>query len=228
MKIFLLFFLTFLTFSCSRQSNSVGYQVFLAPHGFEIFYDSWRTQTTKNLYTPGSITLNGSYFGMDSSWASIPAGLWVSENRETFPLRTDDPNLSHVFSDCDGVYSIMANEAWQKTLCSKQNFAFQAWPLVINEWQLASDFSHSWHAGEPHERTLIGLDHSTREVFFFVFPEKHSLLEVGKMIQKDRRFAQRKSFDLLNLDGGPSTAYYDGKKGFRENEKLPIILRITP
>jgi hypothetical protein len=31
---------------------------------------------------------------------------------------------------------------------------------------------------------------------------------------------------VINLDGWPSTAYYDGEKWFRENEKLPIIFRI--
>ncbi len=55
--------------SCVRElpqskniSTNPDFLVFEAKNGFEIFYDSGATKSLEDLYTPGSIILNGSYF----------------------------------------------------------------------------------------------------------------------------------------------------------------------
>jgi hypothetical protein len=71
----------------------------------------------------------------------------------------------------------------------------------------------------------MGVTHGG-QVYFFIFSEKISLREAGEKIMHNPKF-RNTDIDIVNLDGGPSTSYYDGKNGFRENEKLPILIKIN-
>ena len=232
MKKFLLL-LSLILVSCSQDVSRVhetwswdGFRFFSASD-FDILYDSWATRSVRDLYTTGSTLINGSYFGVTASGVYFPAWLWMTEGKTFSDLMTDDPNLTHVISQCDRKWSIISNEAWLKSFCTSWYArAFQAGPLVINEWQIAWDFGNSWHASGKYERTLLGLDHATGQMYFFVFSSGVSLKEASKNILADPLFSAQNSLDVINLDGWPSTAYYDGEKWFRENEKLPIIFRI--
>jgi hypothetical protein len=46
------------------------------------------------------------------------------------------------------------------------------------------------------------------------------------LILDDERFS-RDPITVINLDGGPSTAFFDGKNGFRSDKKLPIVFCIN-
>ena len=87
--------------------------------------------------------------------------------------------------------------------------AFQAGPLVLSG-NILQDFGQSWHARESHERTLIGKT-KTGKVYFFISRQQLSLSQIGEQIARDPRF-QQDPITVLNLDGGPSTAYFDGEK----------------
>lgn len=201
-----------------------------APHGFEVFFDSRATHTARELYTSGSTMINGSYFGQTDSGVYYPAGLWIEKWKQSYSLEQSDPNLSHVvlYRPYGDSLTIVANSetSEQIPMCIQNPAgctAFQAGPLVLSGGIL-QDFWDSWHARESHERTLIGKTQSGK-VYFFVSPQKISLTQAGKEIWSDPRF-QNDPITLLNLDGWPSTAYFNGTHGFRENKKLPIFFRI--
>ena len=211
--------------SVKNISTNPDFLVFEAKNGFEVLYDSGATKSLEDLYAPGSIILNGSYFWLIDSGVYMPAWLWIEDGKKFSEMRTDDPNLSMVISRCDTHWSINNNYSWNKRYCANWwKSVFQAWPLVLNEWLIASSFSGSWHANWFHERTMMGLTHDN-EVFFFVFTKKVSLRMAWEAIMKSHQFAHT-DIDVVNLDGWPSTAYFDGNTGFNENSKLPILIRI--
>ena len=235
MQRYLLPFLIFLLASCTQISSSVSIVpiwdemiVIAAPHGFEIFFDSGATHTARDLYISGSTVINGSYFWVTDSRAYYPAGLWRSGTDETSPAIFDDPNITHVVrishSEPQRV-TIFPNKDLLFMKWWGEDDAFQAGPLVLSGNTL-QDFWDSWHARESHERTLIGQTASGK-VYFFISGQQLSLSQIGEQIARDPRF-QQDQITVLNLDGGPSTAYYDGTLAFRENKNLPIFIRINP
>ena len=205
------------------------YYVVEAKHGFEIVYDPQATYSVKEYYESGKFILNGSYFWMTPSGWYYPAGLWISNPRkeslkiQSHDIWRTDPNLDTIVAQCDGKWELYTLDGFLKTFCN-YTYAFQTWPLVINEWWITSSFSGSWHANEPHERTMMAKTHDGN-VFFIIFSSGITLSDAGKKIMSDPLFSG-KDIDVVNLDGWPSTAYYDGTYGFRENENLPIILRV--
>ncbi len=232
---YLLPFLIFLLSACSTVTQPIltlppwdDLITIEAPHGFEIFFDSGATHTARDLYVSGSIVLNGSYFWVTDSWVYYPAGLWRSGIIELSPAIFDDPNITHVVR-------ISHTEPQNVTIFPNKNLlymkwgsgddAFQAGPLVLSG-NLLQDFWDSWHARWEYERTLIGKTESGK-VYFFVSRKRLSLTEVGEQIRIDPRF-QHDPITVLNLDGWPSTVYFDGVLGFREDKKLPIFFRINP
>jgi Phosphodiester glycosidase len=235
----LLPFLLFLLASCTQISSSVSIVpiwdemiVILAPHGFEVFFDSGTTHTARDIYTPGSTVINWSYFWVTDSGVYYPAGLWIEKWKQSYSLEQSDPNLSHVvlYRPYGDSLTIVANSetSEQIPMCIQNPAgctAFQAGPLVLSGG-IIQDFGKSWHANESHERTLMGKTQSGK-VYFFISRQQLSLTEVGEQIARDPRF-QQDPITVLNLDGWPSTAYYDGIHGFREDKKLPIFIRINP
>lgn len=234
--IFLLIVLSACTWNTiSNHATPVwpSYYVVEAKHGFEIVYDPQATHSVKEYYESGTFILNGSYFWTTASGWYYPAGLWRHPTKSccTFSLDTgspipsglnlDDPNLAYVvWVSIDNSVTIIPRESFQESTGSYR-YTFQAGPLVLSGNMLQA-FPHSWHANESHERTLMGKTDSGR-IYFFVFTEPKTLSEVGKSIQTE---FSHDPITLINLDGWPSTAYYDGTYGFRENENLPIILRV--
>lgn len=198
-----------------------------AKNGFEILFDSWANQSLYTAYETWSIVINGTYFWYTPMGIYYPAWLWIENGIEKSPMNMSDPNLSHIVFLSLGALMITPNEVWVKSLdgCYKTIWcrAFQAGPLVLSG-NILQSFPESWHANGPHERTLIWKTESGK-TYFFVFRKPRSLTEVADIIIQDDRFTSD-PITLLNLDGWPSTAYYDGKNWFRENEKLPIIFRI--
>lgn len=219
----------------NRTQALPPYYVIESKHGFEIVYDPHATHSVKEYYISGSVILNGSYFWTTASGSYYPAGLWEHPwstcctlfPEDANPISTvpnfSDPNLSYIVGvSSGGVISIFPREALKRNAWP-YTYAFQAWPLILS-WNILQSFWDSWHANEPHERTLIGKTNAGK-IYFFIFTEPKTLNGVGKSIQKD---FSHDPITLLNLDGGPSTAYYDGIHGFRENEKLPILIRVQP
>jgi uncharacterized protein YigE (DUF2233 family) len=203
-----------------------------SPHGFEVFFDSGATHTARDIYTPGSTVINWSYFWVTDSWLYYPAGLW-SKNGQAIVMPSiwkqltpvyDDPNITHFVGISWSELKIFANSEFRRN-SGPYDFSFQAGPLVLSG-NILQDFGKSWHANGQHERTLIGKTQSGK-VYFFVSRKQLSLIEIGEQIRLDPRFWQD-PITVLNLDGWPSTAYYDGIHGFREDKKLPIFTRINP
>lgn len=215
----------------SQDIQSHDYvHVIEAKDGFEILFDSGATKKVSEYYTSWSIVINGSYFWVTESWVYYPAGYWEIARqpivipdiwKQTNPVY-NDPNITHFVGITGSAIDIFSNKeyyGWPEIYDSM----FQSWPLVLSG-NILQPFSDSWHARGPHERTLLGKTQSGK-VYFFIFEKPVSLTEVADIIVKDDRFTID-PITLLNLDGWPSTAYYDGENGFRENAKLPIIFLI--
>ncbi len=225
--------LIFLLASCSQMANPTtilplwdDMVVIEAPHGFDVFFDSGARYTARDLYISGSTVINGSYFWVTDSWVYYPAGLWRSGIDELSPAIFDDPNLTHVVrisrSESQNV-TIFPNKDLLYMKWGSGDDAFQAGPLVLSGGVM-QDFGQSWHARDSHERTLIGKTQSGR-VYFFVSRKQISLSQVGEIISMNPLF-QSDPITVLNLDGWPSTGYYDSALGFHEDKKLPIFFRI--
>ena len=223
----------YLLWSPTSGEKWVPFLTFEAKNGFEIFFDPLAKKELKEYYQSGTVVINGSYFGTTTSGSYYPAGRWNIVWQKYFQddIAREDPNLSHIalYDHAGGVILFLPNN---ETLpdCADRKInsgsfdcsTFQAWPLVLTWWHIL-DILDSWHADEPHERTLIGTTEEGK-IYFFIFTEKVSLKVAWESIKL--RFPND-NMSVLNLDGGPSTAYYDGENGFWQNKKLPIILRIN-
>lgn len=220
-------------YSGNNNLNPPTYFFTEAKNGFEVFYDSRATKSIKEYYESGSIVINGSYFGATASGLYYPAWLWEDAQHaccslfldDGTPISTapnyEDPNLSYiVWVSGKGEVKMFPRQLFKENAWPYA-YSFQAWPLVLSE-NLPQSSSGSWHADEPHERTLIGKTKSGK-IYFFTFIHPFSLSEVWKVVYSSFR---DDPITLLNLDGWPSTAYYDGQYWFNEDAKLPIIIRI--
>ncbi|MBX9809713.1 phosphodiester glycosidase family protein [Candidatus Gracilibacteria bacterium] len=238
MKYFLSFLFIIALASCSSQNISTGvvvpvkndFFVFDASNGFEAFYDSGATKSISEYYKSGSIVFNGSYFGGTRPGEYYPAGYWEIDKqmirlsgilRQSLPVY-NDPNITHFVGLSGSDMKIFANEEYKRN-AGPYDVAFQAGPLVLSE-NLLQNFGDSWHANGKHQRTLLGKTKSGK-VFVFISTLPLSLSEVGEKILTDERFI-KDPITVLNLDGGPSTAFFDGKNAFRPNKKLPIVFRL--
>lgn len=97
---------------------------------------------------------------------------------------------------------------------------FQAGPLLIQSGSVVVQDSVSWHAGSTHERTAIGID-SNQKLSWFTSQKPMTLRDFSNEIHQREPQIQI----LLNLDGGPSTAYFtSGGASFREGKLLPFFL----
>lgn len=240
MKLQLLLLFTLLSlWGCNWESSKEHHietlswmQMIEAKNGFEVLYDSRASREIHEYYTENTIVINGSYFWKTQSGVYYPAWYWESpshtccvmdiwwDTRISTVPNFSDANLSHLVWVNWKNIKIFPREEFKENAWP-YDFAFQAWPLVLSG-NIVQDFWNSWHAHEKHERTLIG---KTRQgkIYFFIFPEKVSLNEVGEKI---RITFENDPITLLNLDGWPSTAYFDGTRWFREDARLPIIIRI--
>lgn len=97
---------------------------------------------------------------------------------------------------------------------------FQAGPLLIQSGSVVVQDGASWHAGGAHERTAIGID-SNQKLSWFTSQKPMTLRDFSNEIHQRTPQIQT----LLNLDGGPSTAYFNsGGTSFREDKLLPFFL----
>ncbi len=223
--------------SCSSWSQKIespstmreDFFVFEAKNWFETLYDSGTTKSIQEYYMSGSIIFNGSYFGWTKPWEYYPAGYWEKNGqmgiipelwKQLLPIY-DDPNITHFVWLSGSEIKIFKNNRFKEN-AGPYDSAFQAWPLVLSE-NTQQKFWNSWHANWKHERTLIGITQSGK-IYFFVSTLPRSLWEIWEKILQDNRFI-KDPITVLNLDGWPSTAYFDGRNGFHTDKKLPIILR---
>ncbi len=233
-KYFCLFCIALLS-SCENSlwdsaSRSMDFYVFEAKNGFEVLYDSGATRSIWEYYKTGTVVFNGSYFWLTNSWVYYPAGYWEIDKKigiipsiwKQFMPLYDDPNITHFVWVFGSEVRIFENIKFKEN-AGPYDIAFQAWPLVLSGGFL-QNFWNSWHANEPHERTLLGKTQSGK-IYFFSFIKPITLNEVWNRVIKDSRFMYD-PITLLNLDGWPSTVYFDGKSWFRYDKKLPIIFRI--
>lgn len=208
-----------------------------AINGFEIIFDPLASKELREYHQSGTVVINGSYFMTTSSGGYLPAGLWNIKWQKYYQDTLDrgDPNLSHiVLYDHAGGMVLFFENGVELPPCAKRNTkspdpssslecsTFQAGPLLYSSDGYA-DLSRSWHASEEHERTIMGVTEEWK-IYFFIFPLKITLKNATEQIQK--KFSTE-AITLLNLDGGPSTSYFDGKEGYWQFKKIPIILRIN-
>ncbi len=130
-----------------------------------------------------------------------------------------DPNLSHFFVSTATGAMIIAREKVAISKLENTKYAFQAGPLLVSSGAVAVSDRASWHASEPHERTAIAIDR-TGKISWYATKTPISLRGFASEVLAHNPQVET----LLNLDGGPSTAYsLVSGEGFRIDTKLPYF-----
>ena len=171
--------------------------------------------------------INGSYFH-GSRLNALHAG-WLRVYGKHYTMLTDDRQLTHVVKIDSSKKSI--------SFIRKEEFAadstastleFQTGPLIIENGKAATEFIQSSINGlAKHRRTLMATIENSQLVLILV-REKVSLDELAKYLLRLSIFKGKK-LDVINLDGGSSTALYVKaipRLNFNIEDKLPILIGV--
>ncbi|MBD3362668.1 hypothetical protein GF362_03030 [Candidatus Dojkabacteria bacterium] len=175
--------------------------------------------------------VNGSYFGgtnLDAEHAGLlnyygipitPIKYYDQGVPEqlTHIVRYDKTNYNVVFIDKDEYYPIESNY---------NLLEFQTGPLVISKNNIQSALIENSKNGMTyHQRTLMGVS-DQNEKFFIVVKEEVSLSQIANILLH-LSLLRNKTIDVINLDGGSSTAFYSQNYSFLnwgENKRIPVVL----
>ncbi|MGE5681711.1 MAG: phosphodiester glycosidase family protein [Bacillota bacterium] len=154
---------------------------------------------------------------------------WLRINGKTYEQILVDRQLTHVVS---------INKSFDRiNFCDYKEFVsdidnnyleFQTGPLVIENNKLAEDYINSSINGlRTAPRTLLAsLDN--RQMFFVICESYTDLIRLGNYLLKLSVFMGKK-LDVVNLDGGPSTALYCrhySRINYNTDAALPFLLGV--
>lgn len=170
--------------------------------------------------------INGSYFEgnrVHAGWLSI------YETQHT-PLKPDR-QLSHMaVLDTSLAYLDFPDlELWDTSMTNQKAIEFQTGPLVIYENTVdASSIQTSINGTGAHLRTLLATTREDGMIYFIISRQPCRLDELGEYLLSLDVFSG-KTLDVMNLDGGSSTALYSRdhpELNFNVNRPLPVLLGI--
>ena len=175
--------------------------------------------------------VNGTFFDGTYSRAT-PAGYLQVDGQVLSPVK-QDRQLTSVF-----VYDKVNKRASMPLLGqfdpgapsyhSPGITAFQTGPAVLRDNQLQTgEINGSINGNGVHLRTLLGYtDDGT--LFVVVTTRPGTLAAIGEVLLDDSVFSSRK-ISVINLDGGPSTAFYSQRHAefnFNAGKVLPLIIGV--
>ncbi len=188
-------------------------------------YDPDREKSLKTLTEEDSAcsAINSSYFEADGRHAGLLMiqGLRVAPYKEDRQLSTIvalDPRRA-VFEILDANPSIEEGVASGRIL-------FQAGPVLFRKGTYDSvAVGNSVNGNSPHLRTLLA-ETDGKVCYFIICTREVTLPELAEHLPRLDCF-RGKSLDVVNLDGGSSTALAcpgDSVLNFRPDRKLPLVL----
>jgi len=172
--------------------------------------------------------INASYFAGSAKDASH-CGLLKIYNSVIDSSLIEDKQLKYIASFNKAEHKI--NFFYYKDFVSQNDpntLDFQTGPLIVQNNKLAEEaIKSSINWKRKAQRTLIAsLDN--KEIFLVVVRKKTGLIELGNALLKLSVFKNKK-LDVMNLDGGSSTALYSRnfpKLDYNSNAQLPLLIGI--
>lgn len=184
---------------------------------------------TQALLQDYSLAINGSYF-IGSYVTSTPAGLLQIRGKR-FTKFVSNIQVTHILAiDHEtGDIDIFPGKNFDaSTYTSSKYSLMQTGPLVVSNGVVQTEsIDKSLNGNQASLRTLFG--RTEQGVNFFVVTKLSFTLK--EIAQELLNFAPLKGqkFDLLNLDGGGSTAMYSQdlqQFNWRETARLPIVIGV--
>ena len=175
---------------------------------------------------PYRYIINGSYFEN----SRIHAGWLSTFGVQQTPLKVDR-QLSHmaILDTSLGYLDFPDLDLWDTSMTNPKALEFQTGPLVIHENQVDTlAIQASINGLSPRLRTLLAYTKEDGMFYFMITREVCRLDDIGGYILSLDVFTG-KTLDVMNLDGGSSTALYSRKHpnlNYNVNRALPILLGI--
>lgn len=214
------------------QGTKLQYQVkelgssttlFLIPraNSFQLDYleNAGRKELSK--FQSFDLVFNSGYFTPDLRHA----GLLISDGAQKVALAPNDLQLNGVvrFTIDRGV-EIIYNPNFKSD--DGAVFEFQTGPIFIQDNIIADEFiNKSLNGRTRHMRTFMGYS-DEYSLIIGISTEPVSLYDLSEIILKSARFTR---LNLINLDGGSSTAIYirdQNNKSFRSFKQLPFLIGV--
>jgi len=195
---------------------------------FQLLYEPTNPLTLEEAAgkTPYRYIINGSYF----EGSRVHAG-WLSVfGVQHTPLKPDR-QLSHVaVLDTSLTYLDFPDLGlWDTSMTQTRTLEFQTGPLVIHHSQLdTTSIQASINGLGSHLRTLMATTREDGMIYFIISREPCRLDDLGDHLLSLDVFSG-KTLDVMNLDGGSSTALYSRNHpelNFNTKRALPLFLGI--
>lgn len=171
--------------------------------------------------------INATYFSGPRSNAKHVG--WLRINGHIYEPISDDKQLTHVARIDRHTGDI--SFTYYKDFIAEYNedfLEFQTGPLVVENNKVAEDYIRSSINGlRTAERTLLAST-DNKHLYFIICKSYKDLISIGSYLIKLSPFA-RKRLNVINLDGGPSTALYSNnysKLNYNSAASLPFLLGI--
>lgn len=195
----------------------------------EFIYNPINPKSIKEIGNSGnwSVLINASYFAGSASKAKHVGVLNIYG--KSIAQLAEDKQLTHILSYNKETRVLHFSFYKEYSVISDSStLEVQTGPLVISNNKLALGYIQSAINGlRKAERTLIAKANDN-EIYFIVVREKVNLIELGNYLLTLPIF-ENKNLEVLNLDGGSSTALYMKdfpQMNFRENKSLPFLIGI--
>lgn len=167
--------------------------------------------------------INGFYFGKWVGWDLFqPAGSvtfyrGLAKQSNLVPSTTnpdDDVNLwVKIFYN-----TLNNNVSFNTPIKISHGLSFFAWPMIIDRGMINLDINKKIsHRSTKHYRTFLIQDDKNKAIFG-ISKEKISLYELATKLSQIIKW---RSYSVVNLDGGSSTAIATSGYGFNNSKNLP-------
>ena len=171
--------------------------------------------------------INGSFF--DGVRLDAQHSGWLRILGKSFGTVWNNRQLTHVvrFDTTSGTVHIISSKDF-KPSNSDHTIEFQTGPLVIEDNKVAlSLISHSINGSGRYTRTMIAVRNGS-ELLFITVRKPVSLDALARFLLTLSIF-QQKRLDVINLDGGPSVAFYARafpQLHYNVDDRLPLLLGV--
>jgi exopolysaccharide biosynthesis protein len=209
--------------------KELGLTILSVDHGFEYVFIPKDVPSFASVAREKAFRymINASFF--DGERLDAQHAGWLRILGTTYAPVRDDRQLTHIVR-FDTLTANTDIVSWKdfKSSNNAHTIEFQTGPLVVRQNMVASTFiSNSINGAGKYTRTLIAVSDSN-ELWFITVRKPVSLDSLGRFLLSLSPF-QKKRIDVVNLDGGPSVAFY--ARPFRElnyniDDRLPLLLGV--
>ncbi len=207
-----------------------GLYVAVFKDGFDFNFTPTNPGTLETQGEKGNISVatNATFFAGTYQHATH-AGLLYLKGEKYGPL-SDEGQLSHIVSydpETKRLDFIDAKQFDEKMInTSPKNTFFQTGPMVISNNEIQNAFIDSSINGNGrHTRTFLGQLNSG-EMFLIIASKSYKLKDLGKIVMELPPFVNKR-MNVVNLDGGPSSAIYvkdHPEFSFNADHDLPLTI----